>query len=166
MDEPFITRRRFPGLHVSAKAHQFLTDQTREGRPVSARTWKRMRMLEGLHQRWTLADVAEAMGTSPREGRRVGWRDLEHGVQAALTDDPGPTPPKRLDPRQHAAIVARVCGPPPPGAARWTIRVTTDEAKPRGIVADGGRETVRPGLAHHARTPWRTNNVGRPHAGR
>jgi hypothetical protein len=40
-------------------------------------------------------------------------------------------------------------------AARWTIRVTTEETQRRGIVADVGRETVRQVLAHHELKPWR-----------
>jgi hypothetical protein len=151
---------------LTAKDRQFLAAQTRDGRAVSARTWKRIRMLELLHAQWTLADVAEALGTYPREVRRVGWRYLEHGVEAALTDDPRPKPPKRLDTRQQAAIVAMVCGPPPDGCARWTIRLTTEETKRRGIEGDVGRETVRQVLAHHALKPWRKKNVVRPHAGR
>lgn len=59
-----------------------------------------------------------------------------------------------------------VCGPPPAGYARWTIRVTTEEAKRRGIVADVGRETVRQVLAHHELKPWRKKNVVRPEIGR
>jgi hypothetical protein len=148
-------RPPFPGLHLSAKDRQFLADQTREGRAVSARTWKRIRMLELLHVQWTLADIAEAVGTYPREVRRVGWRYVERGVQAALTDDPRPKPPKLLHTRQQAAIVAMVCGPPPAGYARWTVRVTTEESQRRGIVADVGRETIRQVLAHHELKPWR-----------
>jgi putative transposase len=164
--KPSSTRARFPGLHLSAKDRQFLVDQTRDGRAIAARTWKRIRMLELLHEQWTLAAVAEAMGTFPREVRRVGWRYLEHGVQAALTDDPRPKPPKLLDTRQQAAIVAMVCGPPPAGYARWTVRVTTEETKRQGIVADVGRETIRLVLAHHELKPWRKKNVVRPDARR
>jgi hypothetical protein len=163
---PSSKRPPFPGLHLSAKDRQFLADQTREGRAGSARMWKRIRMLELLHEQWTLADVAEAVGTYPREVRRVGWRYLDCGVQTALTDDPRPKPPKLLDTRQQAAIVAMVCGPPPAGYARWTVRVTTEETKRQGIVADVGRETVRQVLAHHELKPWRKKNVVRPHAGR
>jgi len=158
------TRPRFPGLHLSAKDRQRLADLTRDGRAVSARTWKRIRILELLHEAWSLADVAAAIGTYPREVRRVGWRYVEHGVQAALTDDPRPKPPKLLDTRQQAAIVAMVCGPPPTGYARWTVRVTTEESQRRGIVADVGRETIRQVLAHHALKPWRKKNVVRPDA--
>jgi hypothetical protein len=164
--KPSSTRPRFPGLHLSAKDRRFLADQTHDGRAVSARTWKRIRMLELLHAQWSLADVAEAIGTYPREVRRVGWRYVEQGVEAALTDDPRPKPPKLLDTRQQAAIVAMVCGPPPAGSVRWTIRVTTVESQRRGIVADVGRETIRQVLAHHDLKPWRKKNVVRPDAGR
>ena len=123
-------------------------------------------MLQLLHDGWTLADVAAAVGTYPREVRRVGWRYRERGLLAALSDDPRPKPPKLLDTRQQAAIVAMVCGAPPAGYARWTIRVTTDETKRRGIVADVGRETIRRVLAHHELKPWRKKNVVRPGARR
>lgn len=164
--KPSSKRPRFPGLHLSARDRRFLADQTRHGRAVSARTWKRIRILELLHERWSLADVAVAIGTYPREVRRVGWRYLDQGVEAALTDDPRPKPPKLLDTRQTAAIVAMVCGPPPNGYARWTVRVTTEETKRRGIVADVGRETIRQVLTHHELKPWREKNVVRPDAGR
>ena len=159
-------RPRFPGLRLSALDRRTLSQQTRDGRAVSARTWKRIRILELLHEQWALGDVAEAVGTYRREVRRVGWRYLDCGVRAALSDDPRPKPPKLLDTRQEAAIVALVCGPPLDGYARWIVRVTTEETKRRGIVADVGRETVRQVLAHHELKPWRKKNVVRPHAGR
>jgi Homeodomain-like domain len=164
--KPSSKRPRFPGLALRARDRQFLAARTRDGRAVSARTWKRIRILELLHEQWTLAEVAEAVGTYPREVRRVGWRYLERGVQEALRDDPRPKPSQLLDTRQQAAIVAMVCGPPPPGYARWTIRVTTEETQRRGIVADVGRETVRQVLAHHALKPWRKKDVVRPDPGR
>jgi hypothetical protein len=37
---------------LSAKDRQSLADQTRDGRAVSARTWKRIRILELLHEAW------------------------------------------------------------------------------------------------------------------
>jgi hypothetical protein len=151
---------------LNAQDRAFLSGLLRAGRPVSARTWKRIRILQLLDRQWSIAEIAVAVGTYPREVRRVGWRYLERTVQDALTDDPRPKPPKLLDTRQQAAIVAMVCGPPPDGYARWTIRVTTEEAKRRGIVADVGRESVRRVLAHHELKPWRKKNVVRPEAGR
>ena len=159
-------RPRFPGLRLSARDRRYLAEQTRGGRAVSARRWKRIRMLELLHQGLTLDAVAQAVGTYPREVRRVGWRYLERDVEGALRDDPRPIPPRRLDARQEAAVVALVCGPPPAGSARWTIVLTTQEVTRRGIVADVGRETVRQVLARHALKPWREKNVVRARAGR
>jgi len=159
-------RPRFPGLHLSARDHQFLADQTRDGRAVSARTWKRIRMLELLHEQWSLAEVAEAIGTYPREVRRVGWRYLNQGVQAALTDDPRPKPPKLLDTRQQAAIVALVCGPP----AGW-ISAMDRAGDHRGDQTSGDRRRRRArdhssGLSAPRAEAVAEKNVVRPHAGR
>ena len=62
---------------------------------------------------------------------------------AALSVEPRPKPPNLLDTRRPAASVAMVCGSPPAGYTRRTVRVTTEETKRRGIVADVGRETIR-----------------------
>lgn len=158
-------RPRFPGLHLSANDRAFLVDQTRDGRAVAARTWKRIRILELLHEASWLAEVAEAIGTYPREVRRVGWRYLDQGVQAALTDEPRPKPSKLLDTRQQAAIVARVCGPPPAGYARWTVPVTTVETKRR---VDCRRRLARDHSAGLGppRAEAVAENVARPDAGR
>jgi hypothetical protein len=61
-------------------------------------------------------------------------------LSVALSDDPRLKPPKLLDSTQQAAIVAMVCGPPPPGHARWTIVLTVQEAQRRGMV--GGTANV------------------------
>jgi hypothetical protein len=48
-----------------------------------------------------------------------------------------------------------VCGPPPSGRARWTVRLVTKEAVVRGIARNVGRETIRVLLAEHDLKPWR-----------
>jgi len=159
-------RPPFPGLKLRAKDRKFLTGKTAARRQLSARTWKRIRILELLHDGMNLADTAKAVGTYPREVRRVGWRFLERGVEEALRDDPRPRPPKKLDARQEAAIVAMVCAPPPERAARWTVVLVAEEATRRGIVAEVGRETVRQVLANHDLKPWREKNVVRSKTGR
>ena len=72
------TRPRFPGLHLSGTDRRFLATQTRAGRAVSARTWKRIRILELLHAEWSLADVAAALGrTRARCGASAGGMSSE-----------------------------------------------------------------------------------------
>jgi hypothetical protein len=129
---------KFPGLQLSATDRGGLRAARRGGRRFSERRWRRIRILERLDRGWKLSQTATAVGTYPREVRRVGWRYLELGLEAALTDDPRPKPPKLLDATQQAAIVAMVCGPPPPGQARWTVVLTAAEAQQRGVVGKGG----------------------------
>ncbi len=157
---------RFPGLELSAEDREALKAKTKGRQRVSARVWKRVRILELLDQGWTMADAASAMGTYPREVRRIGWRYVQQGLEAALGEDARPKQSKMLDAKQQAAIVAMVCAPPPPGRSRWTVVLIAEEATRRGIVAKVGRETIRRLLTRHELKPWREKNVVRPEAGR
>jgi hypothetical protein len=158
-------RQKFPGLKLTIAARLALKQKKSGRRVASERSWRRIRILELLDQGWKLADIAAAVGTYPREVRRIGWRYLERGLEAALSDDPRPKPAPLLDAKQQAAIVAMVCGPPPEGRSRWTIVLTAHEAKRRGLVAKVGRETIRRLLTSHELKPWREKNVVRPEAG-
>ena len=152
---------KFPGLQLTATDRDGLRAARRGGRRLSERRWRRIRILELLDRGWKMSQTATAVGTYPREVRRVGWRYVELGLEAALTDDPRPKPPKLLDATQQAAIVAMVCGPPPPGHARWTVVLTATEAQQRGVVRKVGRETIRRLFVSHALKPWREKNVVR-----
>jgi hypothetical protein len=132
---------------------------------LSMRQWRRIQVLKLLDKGWNLTATGEAVDTYAREVRRIGWRYLEGGLDAALTDDERPKPSKKLDARQQAAVVALVCGPPPTGRARWTIALIVQEAKRRGVVASIGDETIRTLLAAHNLKPWREKNVVRAEAG-
>lgn len=114
----------------------------------------------------TLAGTASALGTYPREVSRVARRYSEGGLQHALSENPRPGGIPKLDSTQEAALVALVCGPPPEGRARWTIRLLTEHAVRNGIVDKVGRETVRIILAEHQLKPWREKNVVRSAARR
>jgi len=113
-----------------------------------------------------MADAGSAVGTYPREVRRVGWRYLKGGLEEALGEDARPKQAKLLDAKQQAAIVAMVCAPPPPGRSRWTLVLIAEEATRRRIVARVGRETIRRMLTHHELKPWREKNVVRSEVGR
>jgi hypothetical protein len=53
MDESFI-QALVPGPLLECPDRQFLAAQTRDGRRVWARTWKRIRILELPHEHWSL----------------------------------------------------------------------------------------------------------------
>jgi hypothetical protein len=54
-----------------------------------------------------------------------------------------------------------VCGQPPEGRARWTVRLIAQEAVKRKLVPRVGRETIRVLLESHELKPWREKNVVR-----
>lgn len=152
---------RFAGLALTKRDRKKLKAMQGAGAKLSARTWRRVRVLLLLDEGWSVRATAKAVGGYPREISRVGKRYLAGGLAMALTDDERPKPPRMIDSVQEAAIVAMVCGPVPEGRARWTVRLVTEEAVRRGIVQRAGRETIRVVLAEHGLKPWREKNVVR-----
>ncbi len=154
---------RFPGLELSGEERVALKALGRQR--LSARVWRRVRILQLLDRGWTLADTAAAAGTYPREVRRVGRRFLVGGLSEALGEDARPKQERMLDARKEAAIVAMVCAPPPPGRYRSSTALIAEEAGRRKIVAQVGRETIRRMLKRDELKPWREEDVVRPEGG-
>lgn len=121
----------------------------------------RARILLLLDQGWAPVDVPDALGCGIATVGRVRRRYEEEGLDRALSEAPRPGQPKRLSERQSAKIVAMVCGPPPPGRARWTLELVVEYAVKRKIISSVGRETVRVLLRDHELKPWREKNVVR-----
>ncbi|MBK7077287.1 MAG: helix-turn-helix domain-containing protein [Myxococcales bacterium] len=153
--------KRVPRLKLSARDHRELKRMKAGGEKLSARTWRRILTLEHLDSGLSVRAAAAAVGGYHREVGRVLTRFLADGLQAALRDDPRPGGARKLDSVEEAAVVALVCGPPPDGNARWTVRLVTTEVMKRGIVRKVGRETIRVTLANHELKPWREKNVVR-----
>jgi hypothetical protein len=127
---------------------------------LSALTWRRILTLEQLDKGLSVLAAARAVGGYHLEVKRVADRYNDTGLAAALADEPRPGGERKLDSIEESAIVALVCGPPPAGNARWTIRLVTSEVMKRGIVKRVGRETIRMTLAGHDLKPWREKIVG------
>jgi hypothetical protein len=153
---------RFTGLKLRAEDRTALLKMQRGRAPLSPRRWRRIRVLLLLDAGHSVRSTATAVGGYHREVSRVGKRYLQGGLAKALSDEPRPKPSPMLDSTQQAALVAMVCGPPPEGRARWTVRLLAVEAGKRGVVDKVGRETVRIVLARHDLKPWREKNVVRP----
>src|SRR5207245_9613996 len=155
------TRSRFAGLKLDEGDRARLKQMETGGARMSVRTWRRVRTLLLRVLGYTLTATAEALGTYRRETARMGKRYLTGGIGHALGDDPRPKPPPMLDSTQQAAIVAMVCGPPPEGRARWSVRLVAMEAVKRGLAPQRGRATARVALADDGRKQWREENGGR-----
>ena len=154
-------RKRFTGLKLSARDQSELKRMQSGRARLSARTWRRIRVLFLLNDGHSVRSTAISVGGYPREVSRVGKRYLDGGLVAALSDEVRPKPKRLLDSVQAAAIVAMVCGPTPAGRSRWTIALATEEAVRRKIVPRVGRERIRVVLADHHLKPWREKNVVR-----
>ncbi|MHC5062293.1 MAG: helix-turn-helix domain-containing protein [Planctomycetota bacterium] len=126
---------------------------------------KRARVLELLNEGYSVADVQRAVGTWPSTIRRVRRRYLEGGLDKALNEKPRPGKKRLLTDRTVSRIVAMVCSNPPPGYARWSVRLIVKEVVDRGVVKQVGRETIRLLLREHRLKPWRKKNVVRAHLG-
>jgi putative transposase len=105
--------------------------------------------------------IAEVVPLTPQAVRKVGHRYREDGLERALYDKERPGAAGLLDDNQKQRIVAMVCGPPPDGHARWTLRLMVEEAVKRRLVPRVGRETIRVLLLDHDLKPWREKNVVR-----
>jgi hypothetical protein len=77
---------------------------------------------------WKVADVAEALGITPRTIEHLKERFVEHGIEAALERKPSTKTPKiTFDGAFDARLTALACSPAPAGRARWTVRLLAEK---------------------------------------
>ena len=127
----------------------------------SARVLRRALILRQLDQGQTAAQVASHVGVACKTVRAIARRYEEEGLESALYEKPRPGQQRRLDTGQSQRIIAMVCGPPPQGQARWSVRLIAQEAVKRKLAPRVGRETIRMLLQSHDLKPWREKNVVR-----
>src|SRR5271157_1871854 len=131
----------------------------------SARVLRRAAILRQLDQGQTAAQVADNVGVAPKTVRAIARRYEGEGLESALYEKPRPGQRRVLDAGQSQRIIAMVCSPPPPGQARWSVRLIAQEAVKRKLVPRVGRETIRILLQNHELKPWREKNVVRSGTG-
>jgi len=105
--------------------------------------------------------VAQALPLTPKAVRQIAHRYNSGGLERALYDKQRPGAKPLLNDSQKQRVVAMVCGKPPEGRARWTVRLVAEEAVKRKLVPRAGRETIRVLLQDHDLKPWRERNVVR-----
>ena len=129
------------------------------------RTVLRALALRQLAEGQPIRQVAKNVALTPKTVWLTSRRYREGGLERALYERPRPGKTALLDAPQRQRIVALVCGPPPTGRARWTVRLLTEEVVKRKLVPRVGRETIRVLLESHDLKPWREKNVVRGGAG-
>ncbi len=152
------------GVRLSKQDRQELRRLLGSGlQPV--RTVLRALALRQLAEGHSIRAVATDVGLTPKTVWLTSQRYQQAGLERALYERPRPGKALLLDAQQRQRIVALVCGPPPEGRARWTVRLLTEEAVKRKLVPRVGRETIRVLLESHDLKPWREKNVVRGGAG-
>jgi transposase len=115
--------------------------------------------LRQLGEGRTPTEVAASVGLTGKAIRAIAQRYRDGGLERAVYEKARPGQKRLLDASTEQRIVAMVCGAPPEGRARWSVRLIVEEAVKRKMVPRLGRETIRVLLESHDLKPWRENNV-------
>jgi transposase len=94
---------------------------------------------------WADVRIADAIEVNVTTVERVRERFVEQGLDAALdrTKQLRPSRERKLDGQAEAHLVALACSDPPPGRARWTLRLLADKLVELEVVDTVSTETVR-----------------------
>jgi putative transposase len=125
----------------------------------SARVLRRASILRQLDGGQKVAQVAANVDVARKTVRAIARRYEEEGLELALYEKPRPGKQPALDTGQSQRIIAMVCGPPPQGTARWSVRLIAEEAVKRKLAPHVGRETIRILLQNHELKPWREKKL-------
>jgi putative transposase len=145
-------------VELGRKDRQLLAAMLTKGRE-SVRVLRRASILRQLDLGQNAAQVATNLGVAAKTVRAVARRYEEEGLESALHEKPRPGKQPALDSGQSQRIIAMVCGPPPQGAARWSVRLIASEAVKRKLAPHVGRETIRILLQNHELKPWREKKL-------
>ena len=93
---------------------------------------------------WLDAEIVEALDTNLTMVSRVRETFVTEGLDALLTRKKRETPPVPpiFDGEAQAKLTALACSEPPPGHARWTIRLLAEHVGERKIVPAAHFNTV------------------------
>ena len=92
---------------------------------------------------WTDEQTAEAVDVTAMTVYRARQALVLEGLEAALQRKPRPPRPPKLDGTAEAELVRLACSSPPPGRARWTLKLLAAELVALEVVDSIAPETVR-----------------------
>lgn len=145
-------------VELGKKDRRQVTEMLRKGRE-SARVLRRASILRQLDDGQKVGQVAGNVGVASKTVRAIARRYEEEGLDLALREKPRPGKERALDTVQSQRIVAMVCGSPPEGRARWSVRLIAEEAARRKLAPTVSRETIRILLQSHDLKPWREKKL-------
>jgi hypothetical protein len=95
-------------------------------------------------QKWIVAQVAEALGTTTRSLEYLKKRFIEEGLHSAIERKKRATPPREIQfgGEFEAKLLALACSEAPEGRKRWTIRLLAEKMVELKIVPSVSTMTV------------------------
>jgi hypothetical protein len=155
-----MSKRR--GLQVQlSQSERRQIEELLSGGVQPVRAVIRALVLRQMDEGRTTVEAGAGVGISAKAAWEIGKRYQEGGLERAIYDAPRPGQKPLLDAEHGQRIIAMICGPPPAGRARWTVRLIAQEAVKRRLVERVAPETVRILLQSHDLKPWREKNVVR-----
>jgi Homeodomain-like domain len=93
---------------------------------------------------WTDEKICQSLDTNIAMVTRVRSQLVTEGLDAVLSRKKRKTSPIQpiFDGERQAQLIALACSKPPPGYARWTLRLLADKVVEREIVATAHFNTV------------------------
>ena len=92
---------------------------------------------------WSGQRIAEALETSHPTVVRTRRQLVEEGLDAALSRKKSSwSPPRTFDGVAEAKLIALACSEPPPGHARWTLKLLEKKVVELGIVEAASDTTI------------------------
>ena len=136
-------------LSLTAQEREELETIVRKGRHSSQKVLNALILLncdEQAPMRRTLKEtqIAEVLNVSAMKLYRVKQRFVDEGLEVALNGRKGQRAyEKKADGDFEAHLVALSCSEPPPGHARWSLRLLADKVVELQYVDSVSYETVR-----------------------
>lgn len=124
-------------LYLTAEQREELESGIKSGAaPARVQTRARILLLADRSQGQFRTDVeiAQALLCSTATVANVRKRFLTQGLQAALVEKPRPGRTPKITGDIEAQIAVIACSDPPPGHARWTVRLLTSRVIELGLV--------------------------------
>ena len=119
-------------ITLTRQERENLEDQTRNRKTTAVKFVHGRALLlcdAGPHgDHWKVADVATALGITPRTVEHLKQRFVEEGIESALERRARTTRPEvTFGGEFDARLTALACSPAPDGRARWTVRLLAEK---------------------------------------
>ncbi len=126
-----------------------------------ARKLTRARILLKADEDWTDEEISRALDVGIATVGRIRRKYVEYGLNTALNGKPRVRQYEgKIDGKAEAHLIALVCGDPPAGYAKWSLRLLAEEVvKLEQVEAESvSHETVRQVLKKTTLSPGNSGN--------